>query len=625
MVGKQSASYNEFREVPLIEPSEVVTREGWVKWGNDNLYPQFLWKLYYESPIHGGVVNSKVTYITSGGLKYSGTENWDEINKNGRSKYTLDELVEQFAIDQEVSASYYILCKYDALNEIWSLEHIPFELIRVNEAENIFYYSENWATSRQNDKTKFKTYTSFFNRTSETTECLLCVKDKSRQYTLEHNKLTSGYYPIPSYSGGIDAILTDIEINFFRLSEVFNGYKGGTILSLNNGVPSSQEEQDQIVDSLKLSATDKRKQGGIGVTFSDGKDREPSIVQLNGNDLDKRYIATESGLMQKIMISHSVINPKLFSVMQQSTVFDADLVSDFALFNATYAKRRQKNIADSLTYVLTQLNGITGEIEFNEYKLSLEQQIDETNQVSKALNSMSPLVANKVLSSLTSNEIRNLAKLSPIEGGDTIPTSSTTFSADKSTDEVLEHFKNCGSSKEGITILHSDEFKFNSDDEILDTFFKDSFANVTETQGRIITMLQNGESYDAIVKALDLKPIEVTQQILKLQNLGYLEGGKPTSRGLKETATRETISVVYSYEKRPDVDGDSILPDGRTRPFCETLVRMDKVYTRSEIDSISNAIGRDVWYYRGGWYHNPDTNKNTPSCRHYWKQNVIIK
>ena len=582
MEAKQSAkSYNEFREVPLIEPSETVAREGWVKWGNDNLYPQFLWKLYYESPIHGGVVNSKVTYITSGGLKYSGSENWDEINKNGRSKYTLDELVEQFAIDQEVSSSYYILCKYDALNEIWSLEHIPFELIRVNEAENIFYYSENWATSRQNDKTKFKTYTSFFNRTSETSECILCVKDKSRQYTLEHNKLTSGYYPIPSYSGGIDAILTDIEINFFRLSEVYNGYKGGTILSLNNGVPSSQEEQDQIVDSLKLSATDKRKQGGIGVTFSDGKDREPSIVQLNGNDLDKRYIATESGLMQKIMISHSVINPKLFSVMQNNSLFDSNLEADYKLFINTYAKRRQRNIADSLNYVLAQLNGMTGEIEFNEYDLFVK----------------------------------------PIEPIQVVE--PTTFSAEKSTDEVLEHFKNCGTSKQDITILYSDEFKFNSDDEIIDTFFKDSFANVTETQGRIITMLQNGESYDAIVKALDLKPIEVTQQILKLQNLGYLDGGKPTSKGLKETATRESISVVYSYEKRPDAP--DLVKGGKSRPFCETLVRMDKVYSRSEIDSISNAIGRDVWYYRGGWYHNPDTNRNTPSCRHFWKQNVIIK
>jgi hypothetical protein len=136
-------------------------------------------------------------------------------------------------------------------------------------------------------------------------------------------------------------------------------------------------------------------------------------------------------------------------------------------------------------------------------------------------------------------------------------------------------------------------------------------------------MLSNGESYDAIVKALNMKPIDVSKEILKLQNSGYLDGGEPTSKGLKETATRESISVVYSYEKRPDAP--DLVKGGKSRPFCETLVSMDKVYTRSEIDNISSAIGRDVWYYRGGWYHNPDTNKNTPSCRHYWKQNVIIK
>jgi hypothetical protein len=580
MVEKQSASYNEFREVPLIEPSEVVAREGWVKWGADNLYPQFLWSLYYDSPINGGVINSKVTYITSGGLKYTGSENWEEINKNGRSKYTIEELAEMYALDQEVGNSYYILCKYDKLNDNWQLEHVPFELIRTNEAENIYYYSEDWSTSRQNDKTKFKTYTSFFNRTSETTECVLYVKGKSRQFQLESKKLTSGYYPIPTYSGGINAILTDIEINFFRLSEVYNGYKGGAILSLNNGIPDSDEEEERIVSALKLNATDRRKQGGIGVVFSDGTDRSPSVVQVNGNDLDKRYLATEQGLMQKIMISHSVINPKLFSVMQNNSLFDSNLEADYKLFFNTYAKRRQKNITDSLNYVLKQLNGMTGEIEFNEYELFVK----------------------------------------PIESQ---PIQPTTFNAEISTDEVLQYFTNCGTKKQGVKILHSDEFKFNSDEDIIESFFKDSFAQVTEVQGRIITMLSNGESYDAIVKALNMKPIDVSKEILKLQNSGYLDGGEPTSKGLKETATRESISVVYSYEKRPDAP--DLVKGGKSRPFCETLVKMDKVYTRSEIDNISSAIGRDVWYYRGGWYHNPENNVNTPSCRHYWKQNVIIK
>lgn len=582
MEEKQTArTFSTFREVAIIDPVETVAKEGWVKWGIDNLYPQFLWSLYVNSPIHGGIVNSKNTFISGAGLKYEGTENWDEINKNGRSKYTLDELVEMYSLDQEVINGYYIKCVYDSLNEKWQLEHLDFELIRPNESGTKYYYSENWATSRQNEKTKFKEYTSFFNRTSETKECVLFIKEKSRQFILETRKLTSGHYPIPLYSGGIDAILTDIEINFFRLSEVVNGYKGGTLISLNNGMPESEEQAEKIVYDLKLNATDKRKQGGVSVTFSDGKDREPSIIQLNGNDLDKRYESTELGLSKKIFISHSVINPKMFGYIQDNSMFSQDLENDFKLFNRTYVKKRQKNIADSLNYVLSQLNGMTGEISFNEYELFDKAEVIPTTPVALKLT------------------------------------------AEDNETQILDLFVSCGRSKNDVKILKSNEFTNQTDEEIIEGFFKDKFA-VNDNQNTILSMLSNGESYDAIVKALDMKPVEVSKIIIGLQNNGYLDGGNVTDKGLQEIVNREQISVVYSYEKRPNVDGDSILPDNRTRPFCETLVRMDKVYTREEIDNISSAVNRDVWSYRGGWYHNPDTNINTPSCRHFWKQNVIF-
>lgn len=581
MEEKQTArTFSTFREVAIIDPVEIVAKEGWVKWGIDNLYPQFLWSLYVNSPIHGGIVNSKNTFISGAGLKYEGTENWDEINKNGRSKYTLDELVEMYSLDQEVINGYYIKCVYDSLNSKWQLEHLDFELIRPNESGTKYYYSENWSTSRQNEKTKFKEYTSFFNRTSETKECVLFIKEKSRQFILETKRLTSGHYPIPLYSGGIDAILTDIEINFFRLSEVVNGYKGGTLISLNNGIPESEEQAEKIVYDLKLNATDKRKQGGVSVTFSDGKDREPSIIQLNGNDLDKRYESTEVGLSKKIFISHSVINPKMFGYIQDNSMFSQDLENDFKLFNRTYVKKRQKNIADSLNYVLSQLNGMTGEISFNEYELFDKAEVIPTTPVALKMT------------------------------------------AEDNETQILDLFVKCGRSKNDVKILKSNEFTNQTDEEIIEGFFKDKFA-VNDNQNRILSMLSNGESYDAIVKALDMKPVEVSKIIVGLQNNGYLDGGNVTDKGLQEIVNREQISVVYSYEKRPNAP--DLVKGGSSRPFCKTLVQMDKVYTREEIDTISSAVNRDVWSYRGGWYHNPETDINTPSCRHFWKQNVIFK
>ena len=52
---------------------------------------------------------------------------------------------------------------------------------------------------------------------------------------------------------------------------------------------------------------------------------------------------------------------------------------------------------------------------------------------------------------------------------------------------------------------------------------------------------------------------------------------------------------------------------------------MNRVYTRDEINSISGGVGRNVWLFRGGWYHDPKKEINQPSCRHYWKQNIISK
>jgi hypothetical protein len=49
------------------------------------------------------------------------------------------------------------------------------------------------------------------------------------------------------------------------------------------------------------------------------------------------------------------------------------------------------------------------------------------------------------------------------------------------------------------------------------------------------------------------------------------------------------------------------------------------MYLRSEIDQITARIGRDVWRYRGGFYHNPKTNRTTPWCRHEWVQSLVLK
>lgn len=623
-----------FRDVEVPESVEVISKKGWVKWGADNLFPQFLWYLFYCSPIHQGVISSKVDYIVSGGLTFDGEdEEFNEVFTNGLSQYDLDEVAEMICLDLEISNSYYILCKLDPLTKKWYVEQMDFELIRPDEDGIKFFYSENWSTEAQSaEKTAYREIPSIFHRPEGCMECLLQVKTKSRQRKTadpkSRIKVTGGFFSVPSYSGGIESILTDIEINFFRYAEVVNGYKGGSIIYLGNGEPENEVARDKILRDLKVDITDRRKQGGIGIIFGEGKDGAPTIEQMSGNDLDKRYESTESGLLSKMMIAHSVTNPKLFAVMATGTLSETDDQASFERFQKTYGNKRRKNIVGSLNWVLKRLNGMKGKLEFNIPTLAIENQLDEQGQFLARVNSMSPLVANAGLSVLTLNEKRFLIwGRSPIAGGDSAPAApaAVAMRALKGTDPVIIGFEQVGRPKEMVKIFHSREhtsFEIDDDADFVNSYFKDHFATaLSDIQLNILQLIAKGKKSKEIQEALSLDAKQLGKQLSAMDKLGYTDGLSLTDKGQLEIVDAQTVEVVYTYEVRPDAP--ALI--GTSRDFCVELLKMNKVYTREEIGSISEAIGRNVWLYRGGWYHDPKTDKNQPSCRHYWLQHLVIK
>jgi hypothetical protein len=70
---------------------------------------------------------------------------------------------------------------------------------------------------------------------------------------------------------------------------------------------------------------------------------------------------------------------------------------------------------------------VKGELVINNFQIINETIVEVEESASKtsdALNSLSPLVATKVLGSMTPNEIRALASLPPVEGGDIVPSNN---------------------------------------------------------------------------------------------------------------------------------------------------------------------------------------------------------
>ena len=150
-------------------------------------------------------------------------------------------------------------------------------------------------------------------------------------------------------------------------------------------------------------------------------------------------------------------------------------------------------------------------------------------------------------------------------------------------------------------------------------------VQLADLDKNILTLLKDGQDGPSISQATGKTIGEVAQVIDKLVNLEIYKTGEVTSLGENVLENIEApisqYEVRYSYQVRIDV------PPVKTesREFCTRLMNLNRLYTREEIESISQRVDRDVWRYRGGWYTNPDTGRSTPWCRHLWNQQLVIK
>ena len=619
-----------FREAKIPLPVEKQKAgQQWVSWGDNNDYPQFLVGLYYNSSIHGGIVNSKVKYIASSGLDCTTNDpaKWELIKKNGNAAFSLDEISLMITKDFELLDSFAILFRKNPISKFWDMSHVSTELIRKGEDSSFFYYSENWKERNQTEeKTGFKKIKNIEDLSLEDKECLLYVSSRSKQHILDEKTglLTKSVYPIPSYSGAIKSIMASIEMNYFRYSEVVNSFKGGTMINIPTGAPDNEHDKKKLIAQLKGDASDRDKQGGIVVTFSRGSENAPTVTQINGNNLDQRYLLTQESIIDDIMVGHSVISPTLFSIKTAGQLGGSqELETAYQLFMNNYALERQKIITDALEYAHYTLNSFVGDIFFQNKPLNLSGKTEEVSEVAKKISVLEPNLQNVILQKLTVNELRSIAGLNPVSNGDVIQQS---FKNEVSDDTVISWFSELGRTeyKEVFSQEVKDFTKLEmSEKELLSKY---SFANdLTADQLKIVEMINNGESYGSIVKAIDKGATYVSRQLVELEKLGMIKGFELTPKG-KSNVGEVSFEVVYQYRER-----EGIPPlKGQSRPFCKNLLDLKRVFTRDEIDQITarlkaNGIDRNVWEYKGGWYHNYETGRNTPSCRHTWYQIIVNK
>lgn len=572
--------YDITKELPNETPRELKDKRlGIWKWGEDNLYPYYLSSLRYNCAIHGGIIQSKVHYTVSGGLRYDGASQdiFKQFLNNGNSEYDLNEVTQILSNDLETYNAYAYTVTF-VNQKIYQLNPISFETLR-QDFNGEWVGSDDWSDR----KAPIKEYTTLDLNNKVGTH-LVVYKEPVSQIKID-NKVTRSIYPIPTYSGGILAIETDIEINNYRRNEIRNNFSLGTIVNFNSGQPATKEDKDDISNYVKDTGQGSSNAGGVMVVFNNGKDHETTVTNLTGNNLDARYLALSKDNKDNILQAHSITSPMLFGIKTEGQLGgNTELEIAYNLMKEGYFQYRQKSILTTLNYLFNKVNLGQGKIEFNDVELTLpKEEVQPTNQFN--------------FNSLPEKE---------------------------QSDKVIDLFKMVGKPKDTKKVLFSRPLDLSDLDE--EKFIK-SFKKfeVSDIQINVLSMINDKTPFEDIAKALNISNSKLSQIYSNLDKEGLISNDEVTSEGTRQLAAHDkvTIGVVYSYEVRPELGQPEIIPT--SRDFCRDLIALNRFYTRFEIDQISSIVDRDVWSYRGGWYHNPKTDTTTKSCRHFWQQNIVVE
>lgn len=417
-------------KLPVFKENKA---KGFVTFGADNLYPDFLIELFNKSPKHNAIVSAKASYVAGIGTKVFGNNTLDIAKAEAKLKKinayeSYEELKAKIAYDAELFNGFAIEVIWNkAKTSISEYYHIPFKDIRKT-IDMHYSYSTDWADPKA-ERIHYMPYNPL-------------TRESKQLYYCQFYRPGEGVYPLPDYVGALKYIEVDTEISNYYLNSIKNGFTAQTHIQLFKGIPTPEEAR-QTARRFKENYQGTDNAGGLIIQYNDPTEKESIISNLQPSDFDKQFDLLNKTVQQEIFVAHKVNSPMLFGVRVEGQLGGrSELIEAYEMFHHAYIEPRQQKIDDVFAYLLEPIADVKLET-INKPPVGLDYQAlftaglltneearkelglptistIEQSSLNDAINALSPLVANNVLGNMTINEKRQLANLAPIPGGDSL-------------------------------------------------------------------------------------------------------------------------------------------------------------------------------------------------------------
>lgn len=342
---------SQFKFVQLSNYTSPVisenSRKGWVEYGEDNNYFQYLIDRYNGSPTNNAVISGIIDMIFGEGLDAT------DSGKNPEGYLQLRKLIKDEELKKVINDYYMLgngafqLIYNQNKSKIVEVYHMPVECLRAekcNEEGEVeaYYYAYDWEEVRS--KKGVDRIPAFgYGSQGDKVEILYFRPYRSGSY----------YYSPVDYQGALPYAELEGEVANYHINNIKNGLAPSMIVNFNNGVPP-EEERDIIESQIKQKWSGSSNAGKFILAFNDSADTAATIepVQLSEASSQYEFLSRES--QQKVLVGHRITSPMLFGVKDQTGLGNNadEIKTAFTLFDNSVIRPKQNQIINALNEIL---------------------------------------------------------------------------------------------------------------------------------------------------------------------------------------------------------------------------------------------------------------------------------
>lgn len=349
----------------LVNPEiRIDKRTGLVKWGEDNLYPDYLLDVYLnKSAVHKKIIDRKVLMTSKNGITFN--ENNPSLvsfmNNFLSNSGDIEEILQMASMDYYIFNGYSLAIRWsnDGLS-IGSIDYIPFHKCRVvgDDIAISSDWSKRWDNNEENIYPRFNV-----------------MENKDRVQIYYHIEKGAGvdYYPNISYAPAITSIETEGRIDNYHYNNAKNSFSASYAVVFKSGKPTAEEKRDTISQFSSNTEGDPNA-GRVIYLFSHNPDEVPEFIPIPSNGTDELYLSLDKRITTKILSAHGITSPQLFGISTEGMTFTSkgELQEALDIYQGVEIVPIQKMFEKMINKFL-YINDIKETITLNSYKITDEE------------------------------------------------------------------------------------------------------------------------------------------------------------------------------------------------------------------------------------------------------------